>query len=108
MTGRGKTRNPALAKWKRDALAGGHWRKVNTVAAIARLRRRLLNSMAHIARPRPADLARWQKWEADIADREARLAEMDGPAPPAFPPISPPDRGGLPKPSPRSRTYAKP
>lgn len=83
--GRGPDRIPGLAKWRRDAIAGGHHRKANTVAAIVRLQRRLANSRAHVAHPRPADFARWQTMEAQLATLQASLASMSGPEPPLPP-----------------------
>jgi hypothetical protein len=67
--------NRELAKWRRDALAGGHWRKYNTAAALAKLERKLANSMAHIGHPRQADLARWRAMQAEIETlKQALLA----------------------------------
>jgi hypothetical protein len=44
------------------------------VKGINRRKRRLINSMAHTPRPRPADLDRWRAMEAEIEDMERRLA----------------------------------
>jgi hypothetical protein len=59
----------------------------NARQSITRLRRRLINSMAHTPRPRPADIDRWRAMEKRIAELEAfcasRLALGDDGQPPA-------------------------
>lgn len=47
--------------------------KANLRKLIPRMRRRLLNSMAHTPRPRAADLERWRALEAKIEEYAAAL-----------------------------------
>jgi hypothetical protein len=82
----GKPRNPALAKWRREAVNGGRWRKVHTADAIARLERRLCNSVAHVVKPRPADFDRWEAMRDRIDALRTLLAGFhDGEEPPEIP-----------------------
>lgn len=45
--------------------------RANLLKAIRRRRKRLVNSMAHTPRPRPADLERWRAMESEIERLEA-------------------------------------
>jgi hypothetical protein len=54
-----------------------NWGRHNLRQAITRLEQRLLNSMAHVHRPRPADEARWATWRQEIAAKTALLADIE-------------------------------
>lgn len=48
----------------------------NVISTIRRRERRLINSMAHTPRPRPADLERWRGMEAELAELRALAASL--------------------------------
>ena len=88
MTGR---RPANLSAWrKRQASGQGVSATANTARALRKAERKLCNSMAHVARPRPADYERWRAMEARIAALKAELARLRaGGEPQRFPPKAP-------------------
>jgi hypothetical protein len=80
MTGRrneAAKRRADVAAWKRKAIEGGLWRKLNVGKGIAKLQRKLSNSMAYVGKPEPRDLERWAAWRQEIAELEAVLAALE-------------------------------
>jgi hypothetical protein len=56
-----------------DANNRRYW---NVVVTIRKRERRLINSMAHTPRPRPADLERWRAMEAELDELRATAASL--------------------------------
>jgi hypothetical protein len=65
-----------LAAWRlhQGSARRPYW---NLVSATRRLERKLNNSMAHTARPRAADLARWRAMQAKLEENRAEIARQD-------------------------------
>jgi hypothetical protein len=81
---RADARRKGLAAWRTKVGEDSYW-KYNLGKSIARLERRLANSMAFITEPEPRDMARWQGWRREITEKRAALAAIERGEPPEAP-----------------------